>query len=54
MEITEAKKIFVLHFVCFKRCQTGDLRKNLLEYFTAAFGILNDIIVLKIENSGKF
>ena len=54
MEITEARKIFVLAFVHFRTGQIGALRKNLLEHFTAIFGILKYEILLKKEDSGNF
>ena len=50
----EVRKIPVLAFVRFRRGRIGALRKKLLEHFTTIFSILNDIIVYKIEDSGKF
>ena len=44
----------VLAFVCFWKGRIKALRKKLLEHFTAIFGILHDLSVWKIEDSGNF
>ena len=44
----------MLAFVCFWNGRIKALRKKLLEHFTAIFGILHDLSVWKIEDSGKF
>ena len=39
----EERKVSVLAFFRFKKGRIGALRKKLPKYFTAIFGILNDI-----------